>query len=99
MHLDIAAVEILSFLPEDYFRTQQSWKIEVWEYNERMKAEDTKMIPLAENDLLLRRRKEELQHAQDVKELYERKLQKVNDLYLELSAWKLQLEEKEKMLN
>ncbi|XP_040572645.1 mitogen-activated protein kinase kinase kinase 13 isoform X2 [Lepeophtheirus salmonis] len=99
MHLDIAAVEILSFLPEDYFRTQQSWKLEVWEYNERMKAEDTKMIPLAENAFLLRRRKEELKHAQDVKELYERKLQKVNNLYLELSAWKLQLEEKEKILN
>ncbi|CAB4067557.1 MAP3K13 [Lepeophtheirus salmonis] len=70
-----------------------------WEYNERMKAEDTKMIPLAENAFLLRRRKEELKHAQDVKELYERKLQKVNNLYLELSAWKLQLEEKEKILN
>lgn len=30
MHLDIAAVEILSFKPDDYFRTQQSWKQEVW---------------------------------------------------------------------
>ena len=29
MHLDIAAVEILSFKPDDYFRTQQSWKQEV----------------------------------------------------------------------
>ena len=29
MHLYIAAVEILSFKPDDYFRTQQSWKQEV----------------------------------------------------------------------
>ena len=37
MHLDIAAVELLSFRPEDYFRTQQAWKAEVWEYNEKMR--------------------------------------------------------------
>ncbi len=37
MHLDIAAVEVLSYKPEDYFRTQQTWKAEVWEYNEKMR--------------------------------------------------------------
>jgi hypothetical protein len=38
MHLDIAAVEVLSYKPEDYFRTQQTWKAEVWEYNEKMRS-------------------------------------------------------------
>ncbi len=41
---------------------------------------------------------QELKHAQDVKELYEKKLEKVNYLFMELSAWKLQLEEAEKVL-
>ena len=77
MHLDIAAVEILSFKPDDYFRTQQSWKQEVWEHNERMKGEGSHNLPLADHNALLKRRKEELRHAQDIKELYERKLEKV----------------------
>ena len=32
MHLDIAAVEILSFQPEDYFRTQVSSKLVIFLY-------------------------------------------------------------------
>ena len=95
MHLDIAAVEILSFKPDDYFRTQQSWKQEVWEHNERMKGEDSN-LPLADHNALLKRRKEELRHAQDIKELYERKLEKVrkskakslkNDFIIEITIF------------
>ena len=41
--------------------------------------------------LQVKRRKLELKHAQDVKELYEKKLERVNDLFMELNAWKLQL--------
>ena len=96
MHLDIAAVEILSFKPEDYFRTQQSWKAEVWEYNEKMRCEGSS-IPLAD-EALVRRRKEELKHAQDVRELYERKLERTNNLYLELSSVLLQIEQREREL-
>jgi len=54
---------------------------------------------LADHDILIKRRKQELKHAQDVKELYERKLERVNDLFVELNAWKLQLEEAERTLN
>lgn len=36
MHLDIAAVEVLSYQPQDYFKTQQSWKQEVWEHNQKV---------------------------------------------------------------
>ena len=49
---------------------QQSWKQEVWEYNERMKGEDV-AVPMmsgpGNDNALIRRRKEELKHAQDVK--------------------------------
>ena len=96
MHLDIAAVEILSFKPEDYFRTQQSWKAEVWEYNEKMRCEGSS-IPLAD-EALVKKRKEELKHAQDVRELYERKLERTNNLYIELSAVLLQIEQREQEL-
>ena len=63
-----------------------------------MKGEDAS-LPLADHDILIKRRKQELKHAQDVKELYERKLERVNDLFVELNAWKLQLEEAERTLN
>ena len=53
---------------------------------------------MADHDLLIKRRKQELKHAQDVKELYVKKLERVNDLFMELNAWKLQLEEEERNL-
>merc|ERR1719410_3360454 len=93
MHLDIAAVEILSFKPEDYFRTQQSWKVEVMEYNEKMKCEESS-IPV-QDEAMIKKRQEELQHAQDVKELYEKKLERTTNLYLELNAAMLRIEQRE----
>ena len=93
MHLDIAAVEILSFKPEDYFRTQQSWKVEVMEYNERMKCEENS-IPV-QDEAMIKKRQEELQHAQDVRELYEKKLERTTNLYLELNATMLRIEQRE----
>ena len=93
MHLDIAAVEILSYKPEDYFRTQQSWKVEVMEHNEQMKCEESS-IPV-QDEAMIKKRQEELQHAQDVRELYERKLERTTNLYLELNAAMLRIEQRE----
>lgn len=45
---------------------------------------------------LIRRREDELRHAQDIREHYERKLERTNNLYLELSAVLLQLEQRER---
>ena len=42
---------------------------------------------------------QELKHAQDVKELYQKKLDRVHDLFMELETWKLQLEEQQRTLN
>ena len=95
MHLEIAAVEVLSYTPDDYFKTQQSWKDEVWEANEKVKGEDNS---ICDQTTLIKQRKQELKHALEVKELFEKKLEKVNDLFMELNAWKLQLEEEERHL-
>lgn len=45
---------------------------------------------------LIRRREDELRHAQDIREHYERKLERTNNLYLELNAVLLQLEQRER---
>lgn len=55
----------------------------------------TNTNPRFENDLILRR-KNELRQAQDVREHYERKLERTNNLYLELNAILLQLELRER---
>ena len=74
---------------------QQSWKQEVWEHNEKVKGEDNSIV---DQTMLIKQRKQELKHAMEVKELFEKKLEKVNDLFMELNAWKLQLEEEERNL-
>ncbi|CAL1680351.1 unnamed protein product [Lasius platythorax] len=94
MHLAIAAVDVLSLEPEDYFKAQQSWKKEIQEHMEHMPL-FTNTNPRFENDLILRR-KNELRQAQDVREHYERKLERTNNLYLELNAILLQLELRER---
>ena len=54
-------------------------------------------MPRMEEDLVKKRR-EELRHAQDVREHYERKLARANNLYMELSTVMLQLETRERDL-
>jgi hypothetical protein len=56
------------------------------------------MIYNTEDDLI-QKRKEELKHASEIRELYEKKLEKANNLYMELNAVLLQLDEREKELN
>ncbi|XP_066974993.1 mitogen-activated protein kinase kinase kinase 13 isoform X7 [Macrobrachium rosenbergii] len=96
MHLDIAAVEIRSTPPETYFKTQMSWKAEIRQQMASMNSRGSH-IPHMEEDLV-KRRHDELKHAQDIREHWERKLVIANDLYLELSAAMLQLEQREKEL-
>ncbi|XP_011641942.1 mitogen-activated protein kinase kinase kinase 12 isoform X1 [Pogonomyrmex barbatus] len=94
MHLAIAAVDVLSTEPDDYFKAQQSWKKEIQEHMQHMPL-FTNTDPRFEAELI-QRRKDELRHAQDVREHYERKLERTNNLYLELNAILLQLELRER---
>ncbi|KAG7197645.1 hypothetical protein KM043_016469 [Ampulex compressa] len=94
IHLGIAAAEVLCTKPDDYFKTQQSWKKEIRVHMKQMQSNSCSS-PRFEADLI-RRREDELRHAQDIREHYERKLERTNNLYLELSAVLLQLEQRER---
>ncbi|XP_012890215.1 PREDICTED: mitogen-activated protein kinase kinase kinase 13 [Dipodomys ordii] len=72
------------------------WREEVKKHFEKIKSEGTCIHRLDEE--LIRRRREELRHALDIREHYERKLERANNLYMELSAIMLQLEMREKEL-
>ncbi|XP_071778799.2 mitogen-activated protein kinase kinase kinase 12-like [Centroberyx gerrardi] len=96
LHLDIASADILSTPQETYFQSQAEWRDEVRHHFEKIKSEGTCLHRLDE-ELIIRRR-EELRHALDIREHYERKLERANNLYMELNAVMLQLELKEKEL-
>ncbi|TNN73147.1 Mitogen-activated protein kinase kinase kinase 12 [Liparis tanakae] len=96
LHLDIASADVLSTPQETYFKSQAEWREEVKQHFEKIKSEGTCIHRLDEE--LINRRREELRHALDIREHYERKLDRANNLYMELSAVMLQLELKEKEL-
>ncbi|XP_071943176.1 mitogen-activated protein kinase kinase kinase 13-like [Antedon mediterranea] len=93
MHIDIAAADFLSTPQEAYFDKQVDWRVEIKLQFEKMKSEGTQLQRMDED--LIRRRRDELRHAQDIREHYEKKLQRANNLYMELSACLLQLEQRE----
>ncbi|XP_023851582.1 mitogen-activated protein kinase kinase kinase 12-like isoform X1 [Salvelinus sp. IW2-2015] len=96
LHLDIASADLLSTPQETYFKSQAEWRVEVKQHFEKIKSEGTCIHRLDEEMII--RRKEELRHALDIREHYERKLDRANNLYMELNAVMLQLELKEKEL-
>ncbi|XP_069790110.1 mitogen-activated protein kinase kinase kinase 13 [Narcine bancroftii] len=96
LHLDIASADVLGTPQETYFKSQAEWREEVKKHFEKIKSEGTCIHRLDEE--LIRRRREELRHALDIREHYERKLERANNLYMELSAIMLQLELREKEL-
>nr|KAI8727075.1 alpha-amidating enzyme precursor 1 [Biomphalaria glabrata] len=96
MHIEIASAELLRFSLEDFSESQEIWRKEIRENFQKMKAEGSNLPQLEEE--LIKRRKEELRHAQDVREHYESKLEHANNLYMELTACMLQLEKREREL-
>lgn len=97
MHLDIAAIEVLTIPCDKYFKTQAVWRHEVRAHMERV-SKDRASIQQGSEELV-RKRREELKHAQDIRQHYERKLERANNLYLELSTCLLQLEQQQRELN
>uniref|UniRef100_A0A1I8QEA1 Mitogen-activated protein kinase kinase kinase n=1 Tax=Stomoxys calcitrans TaxID=35570 RepID=A0A1I8QEA1_STOCA len=93
-HLEIAGPELLRKTEKQYFETQRSWKEEVRSHMKEMTQNGTS-IHKYEQDLI-RKRTAEWRHAQDIRMVYEDKLEKTNRLYLELSECMSQVLEKEK---
>ncbi len=99
-HLEIVSdTELLLKIDDDYLKSQISWKEEIQE-KMSLKQIDVSNIKLYNNleDDLIHKRKEELKHATDIRELYEQKLEKANNLYFELSTVLVQLDQRERDL-
>ncbi|XP_077300030.1 mitogen-activated protein kinase kinase kinase 13-like [Arctopsyche grandis] len=91
--LDIGSENIISQPVSKFNETQQLWKNEIQQHLERM---PTWSVPTKDENDLIQKRKFQLKEAQMIKHVYKQKLSKINDLYMELSAVLLQLEQREK---
>lgn len=91
-HLEIAGNELLRQTEKEYFEAQQEWRKEVQTKMSTVGKSSHKM----EQDLI-KKRQEELRHAKDIRAAYERKLEKTNQMCLEVNELlqQLQLREQE----
>lgn len=87
-----------TYKDEQFLKTQESWQEEIQTQITQFKVHMQKCkkeLKLKEEQLISRR-EIELKHVLDIKELYDRKLERVNQLYLDLSTVLLQLEQQQK---
>lgn len=84
-----------SYKDEQFFKTQESWREEIKTQITYFKVQQQKRRHefQMKEEQLIRKRETELKHIRDIRELYDRKLERVNQLYLELSAVLLQVEQ------
>ena len=87
--------EILLKVDDEYLRCQRDWGEEV---KEKMSQNNSKIETWRNVDDMIQKRKEELQQAIEIRELYERKLEKAHNLYFELNTVLIQLNQREKEL-
>nr|XP_046913274.1 serine/threonine-protein kinase phg2-like isoform X2 [Dermatophagoides farinae] len=109
MHLDIANTELASIEANQFFIIQQQWRDEIRNCMRRMKRRRSSVAISNERQMmnenykdeiehLICKRKEELMHAQHIREEYVRKRECANNLYMELMTCLLKLEQREKNL-
>ncbi|CAH2103688.1 unnamed protein product [Euphydryas editha] len=92
-HLDMAGEELCSMDMETFNKTQALWRQEVYCSMERLYAKNDLSAP----DVIAQRR-EHLRHARDVRYVYEQQLSRANELYMEVCAVRLQLEQRERVI-
>lgn len=98
-HLEIVCQSEALFKAEDeYLKNQIIWRKEINDKLNVKEIENSNVKIYNIEDDLIQKRKEELKHATDIRELYEQKLEKANNLYLELNTVLLQLDEREREL-
>nr|XP_027203769.1 uncharacterized protein LOC113797563 isoform X1 [Dermatophagoides pteronyssinus] len=109
MHLDIASSELINIEANQFFIIQQQWRDEIRDCMKRMKRRRSSVAISNEHQInnenykeeiehLICKRKEELMHAQHIREEYVRKRECANNLYMELMTCLLKLEQREKNL-
>lgn len=93
-HLEIAGPELLKQSEQEYFEIQKSWREEVRSHVMQITQNSTNIHKFEQD--LIRKRTAEWKHAQDIRLIYQEKLEKTNKLFAELTDLMLYLQERER---
>ncbi|CAG9838834.1 unnamed protein product [Diabrotica balteata] len=94
-HLEIASVDIFSkYEDKTFFETQESWKQEIRSHIFLFceKLQKHKIEYQLKEEQLIKRRELELKHIRDIRQVYDRRLEKVNQMLIMLSGKIQQIE-------
>ncbi|VEN45229.1 unnamed protein product [Callosobruchus maculatus] len=94
-HLEIASCEILErYEPKEFFKTQESWKQEIKSHMTQFceQLQKHKIEYQMKEEQLIKLREREIKHIEDIRKIYDRKLEKVNQMYIELMGFLQQIE-------
>jgi hypothetical protein len=98
-HFDISKHEITLFEQEqEYAELTREWSIEINEHLSNIPITDISSTLQLTNDELMKKRQEELEHIADIRAHYEKRVQQVNTLYVELKSLMMQLEQRERTI-
>ena len=98
-HLDVSKREIILFEQEqEYAELTRIWSIEINEHLSKYPTVDISATLHLTNEELMKKRQEEFQHIADIRAHYEKRVQQVNTLYVELKSLMMQLEEREQVI-
>jgi len=98
-HLDTSKPEIILFEQEqEYAELTRIWSIEINEHLSTIPIIDISSTLQMTNDELMKKRQEELQHIIDIRTHYQKRVQQVSTLYMELKSLMMQLEQRERII-
>ncbi|CAF1022016.1 unnamed protein product [Didymodactylos carnosus] len=96
-HLDVSTPQIILFEQEQEYQTlKHIWSNEITEKFKQLPTIDISSLEKLSHDQIRQKRVEELQHIQDIRHHYHKKLLQTNTMYLELSTLMLQLKQRER---
>ncbi|VDN59896.1 unnamed protein product [Dracunculus medinensis] len=100
-HIAVFKSEIANISDTEWINKKQSWKDSVIEYMRSIRQDKPiNQQKEAQNEReLLQKRREELRHAQDIREMYEDKMRRASRMYSKLTFCLNELAERERDLN
>ncbi|CAF4744219.1 unnamed protein product [Pieris macdunnoughi] len=96
-HLEMAGGDLRNMDTETFKNVQNGWRAEVHQCMERLYARNTNTFTQENTDVVAQRR-EDLKQARDLRYVYEQQVSRANELFLEVCAVRLQLEQRERTI-
>ena len=98
-HLSIDEEKIQLFEEEQtYNELARAWSTEINEQLANLPTIDMSVISRMTNEELVKKRKEEIQHLKDIRTHYQKKVEKINELYVEMKSMMMQLQKREQQI-